>query len=162
MFFQGVGLERKNHMKNIAVPAALVCTLVLSLALSGCSKTGDHSSSKVLRNLPVDVMSGKASWYGRAFHGRKTASGERYNMHAFTAAHRTLPFGSWLLVTNLENNKQQLVRINDRGPFIKGRMLDLSYAAAEKLDMVKNGVSDVRIEVFSPDSPPPDLEFALW
>lgn len=76
----------------------------------------------------------KASWYGGKFHGRLTASGERYNMHALTAAHKTLPFGTKVKVTNLRNNKSVVVRINDRGPFIKGRVIDLSKTANQKIN----------------------------
>ena len=90
---------------------------------------------------------GRASWYGKEFHGKKTASGEVFNMFAYTAAHRRLPFGTKVRVTNLENGKSVVVKINDRGPFIKGRIIDLSYAAAKKIDLVKMGVARVRIEV---------------
>ena len=95
------------------------------------------------------VEEGWASWYGPGFHGRKTASGERYNMYAFTAAHKTLPLGTYVLVTNLENGRKTIVRINDRGPFVKGRIIDLSYAAARALGMVKKGTARVRIEALA-------------
>ncbi|WP_274427944.1 septal ring lytic transglycosylase RlpA family protein [Desulfosarcina sp. BuS5] len=88
---------------------------------------------------------GKASWYGKKFHGRKTASGEIYNMHAISAAHKTLPLGTWVSVSNLDNNKKINVRINDRGPFVKGRIIDLSYAAAKKIGIVGPGTARVRI-----------------
>ena len=88
---------------------------------------------------------GTASWYGRKFHGRKTSSGEVYNMHAMTAAHKTLPLGTWVEVTNLDNGRKVRVRINDRGPFVRGRIIDLSYAAARKLDMVGPGTAPVEI-----------------
>lgn len=94
---------------------------------------------------------GKASWYGRPFHGRTTANGERYNMHLMTAAHKTLPFNSIVKVTNLVNGKTALVRINDRGPYIAGRNIDLSFAAAQELDMVKYGVAPVKLEIIMPD-----------
>lgn len=92
---------------------------------------------------------GKASWYGKRFHGRKTACGERYDMFALTAAHRKLPLGSVLRVTNLANNRHVIVRVNDRGPYIGGRIIDLSVAAATELRMVTKGVSKVKIEVLS-------------
>jgi len=106
------------------------------------------------------VEEGIASWYGPGFHGRRTASGERYNMYAFTAAHKTLPMGTKVLVTNLENGRQTVVRINDRGPFVKGRIIDLSYAAARALGMHKKGVARVRIEALSegPEKPPPNFD----
>lgn len=90
---------------------------------------------------------GLASWYGRAFHGRRAASGERFDMHAYTAAHRTLPFGTLLLVTNVRNGKTALVRITDRGPYAHGRTLDLSRGAAEALGMLGSGVARVRYAV---------------
>ena len=91
------------------------------------------------------VQTGYASWYGWHFHGRKTASGERYNMFAYTAAHKTLPINTIVEVTNLKNGRHVVVRINDRGPFVKGRIIDLSYAAAKKLGMLKTGTAPVRI-----------------
>ena len=90
--------------------------------------------------------SGKASWYGKQFHGRKTSSGERYDMFAMTAAHPTLPIPSYARVTNVNNGESVIVRINDRGPFHKGRMMDLSYAAAHRLGYVNNGSAQVLIE----------------
>jgi rare lipoprotein A len=91
-------------------------------------------------------QNGRASWYGRMFHGRKTASGERYDMHAMTAAHRTLPLASWVRVTNTSNNKSVVVKINDRGPYVRGRIIDLSYAAAAALGMRGAGTGNVKIE----------------
>lgn len=90
---------------------------------------------------------GKASWYGGLFHGRRAASGERFDMHAHTAAHKTLPFGTLLLVTNLANGKTTLVRVTDRGPYAHGRTLDVSRAAAEALGMVRSGVARVRYTI---------------
>ncbi len=95
------------------------------------------------------VEEGIASWYGPGFHGRRTASGERYNMYAFTAAHKILPMGTKVLVINLENGRRTIVRINDRGPFVKGRIIDLSYAAARALGMHKKGTARVRIIALS-------------
>ncbi len=92
---------------------------------------------------------GKASWYGRMFHGRKTASGEKFNMNAMTAAHKTLPLASWVRVTNEANHKTVVVKINDRGPYVKGRVIDLSYAAASKLGMRGEGTQKVKIEGLS-------------
>jgi rare lipoprotein A len=89
---------------------------------------------------------GKASYYGARHHGKKTASGERFDQHALTAAHRSLPFGSRVLVTNLRNDKSVVVRINDRGPYARGRIIDLSQQAAERLDMLRAGVVPVRVE----------------
>jgi len=89
---------------------------------------------------------GRASYYGARHHGKKTASGERFDQHALTAAHRSLPFGSRVLVTNLRNDKRVVVRINDRGPFVKGRIIDLSRKAAAQIDMLRAGVVPVRVE----------------
>ena len=90
---------------------------------------------------------GEASYYGRKFHGRSTASGERFNMRDMTAAHRTLPFGTKVRVTNLSNSKSVVVRINDRGPWDGHRIIDVSQAAAEKLGMIQAGTARVRVEV---------------
>lgn len=89
---------------------------------------------------------GVASWYGADFHGKKTSSGEIYDMHAMTAAHKTLPLGTSLRVTNQSNGRQVVVRVNDRGPFVGNRILDLSYAAAQRLGVVGPGTAPVRIE----------------
>ncbi|WP_300655157.1 septal ring lytic transglycosylase RlpA family protein [Pseudomonas sp.] len=89
---------------------------------------------------------GQASYYGARHHGKKTASGERFDQHALTAAHRSLPFGSKVLVTNLRNDKSVVVRINDRGPYAKKRIIDLSQKAAEQLDMLRAGVVPVRLQ----------------
>jgi rare lipoprotein A len=104
------------------------------------------------RTLPTParigfVETGIASWYGVPYDGRKSASGEIFDMRKMTAAHRTLPFETWIEVTNLGNGKQVSVRINDRGPFVQGRILDLSLAAAQQIDMVRPGTARVRLKV---------------
>lgn len=101
------------------------------------------------------VETGYASWYGREFHGRRTASGEIYNMYAMTAAHKVLPMNTYVLVTNLENGRRAVVRINDRGPFVKNRIIDLSYAAAKRLGIVGPGTARVRIEALGEARPGP-------
>ena len=88
---------------------------------------------------------GLASWYGKKFHGRKTANGETYDMYAMTAAHKTLPLGTFVSVENLKNGKKITVRINDRGPFVRGRIIDLSYTGAKKLDIVGPGTAPVEV-----------------
>jgi rare lipoprotein A len=90
---------------------------------------------------------GRASWYGKRFHGRKTANGETYNMFDFTAAHRRLPLGTWVKVTNTRNGKWLVVRINDRGPYAGNRVIDLSYSAASLLGFKNRGTEKVRIDV---------------
>lgn len=89
----------------------------------------------------------KASWYGKEFHGRLTASGERYNMNDFTAAHKTLPFGTRVKITNVKTNKSVIVKINDRGPFVKGRKFDLSKAAFHEIAAKDRGVITVKYEI---------------
>lgn len=93
---------------------------------------------------------GKASWYGEDFHGKRTSSGEPYNMHAMTAAHRTLPLPSYVRVTNLENRREIIVRVNDRGPFADNRIIDLSYAAATELGVIRHGVAEVEVVAVDP------------
>ena len=92
------------------------------------------------------VQKGDASWYGTKFHGRRTSSGETYDMYAMTAAHKTLPLPTYVKVTNLDNGKHIVVKVNDRGPFHSGRIIDLSYVAALKLDIVKSGTGRVEVE----------------
>jgi len=92
------------------------------------------------------VETGVASWYGSDFHGKKTSNGEIYNMHDMTAAHKLLPLGVFVKVTNLDNGRETLVRVNDRGPFVKKRIIDLSYAAADSLGVVGPGTAKVRVE----------------
>ena len=94
---------------------------------------------------------GNASWYGKKFHGRTTASGEDFDMFELTAAHRQLPLGTYVRVTDLRNGKSVIVRINDRGPFIKGRIMDLSYGAARMLDF-HAGVEKVRLDIVEPEA----------
>ena len=93
---------------------------------------------------------GIASWYGKKFHGRRTSSGEPYNMYAMTAAHKTLPLPSYVRVRNMQNNRTVVVRVNDRGPFLHNRLIDLSYAAAAKLDILGTGTGVVEIEAVGP------------
>jgi rare lipoprotein A len=95
------------------------------------------------------TFNGMASWYGPGFHGNRTANGERYNQNAMTAAHRSLPFGTRVRVTNLRNGRSVIVRINDRGPFIRGRIIDLSVAAAKQINMFSSGVAPISLEVLS-------------
>lgn len=94
-----------------------------------------------------DTASGIASWYGPDFHGKKTSNGEIYNMHGMTAAHKTLPMNTMVKVTNLRNGKTAVVRINDRGPFVSGRIIDLTKAAASKIAMIGTGTAPVKLEI---------------
>ena len=127
------------------------------IALSGCRK---KHAARVFppppisspRQAPAPIQStetGIASWYGHPYHGRAAADGEIYDMEGMVAAHRTLPFNTWVRVTNLKNGKQVEVRIIDRGPFIDGRIIDLSHAAAQAIDMIGTGIAPVRVDVIS-------------
>lgn len=97
-------------------------------------------------------FSGICSYYGKKFHGKKTANGETFDMYGFTAAHPDLPFGTKLEIKNLSNNKKVIVRVNDRGPFVKGRILDLSYAAADAIGMISAGTAEIEAQIiFKPE-----------
>lgn len=157
-------------MKN---PIILRLTLLLCLILCACGrhyitpveypskkfialpeKTEDHGFKPYIINgekyypLPNSegfVQYGKASWYGKEFHGRPTSSGEIFDMYRKSAAHKTLPLGTYVNIVNLSNKKRIVVRINDRGPFVKGRIIDLSYAAAKEIGLIGPGVEEVMI-----------------
>lgn len=144
---------RKGRIRSTA--SLLAFSLILTAAVEA-APTMPAGSLK-----PVDAKQhpgkfswfqiGRASWYGRKFQGRRTAGGEKFDMNALTCAHRTLPLGSWLRVTNMANRKVAYVRVNDRGPVPETRVIDLSWAAAHRLGI--GGVSKVRIERVAPDDP---------
>jgi rare lipoprotein A len=117
---------------------------------------GSQSGSRAKANHHQPYQVGTASWYGEYFEGRTTASGEPYNMHDLTAAHPTLPLGSWVRVTNLRNGRIVYVRINDRGPIVPGRIIDLSYGAAEVLHFENKGLQRVRLDLASPREAAPE------
>jgi rare lipoprotein A len=120
--------------------------LIIGLILGfvwGCAHVRREAAPPAGKRVEV----GWASWYGEPFHGRKTASGAVYDMHQLTAAHKTLPLGTRVMVTHLKNGNTVAVTINDRGPFVEGRIIDLSYAAAQALGMAGEGVAKVRVEV---------------
>ena len=123
---------------------ALVLINLISLSLIS------QVQAKTKEVSPDFVQVGEASWYGPGFQGRKTANGERFNTHEMTAAHKTLPFNTLIKVTNLHNEATVVVRINDRGPFIRGRIIDLSKAAKEEIGM--GGLAQVRLEVYDPEA----------
>jgi rare lipoprotein A len=118
---------------------------------------------RVKRSAKGHVERGVASWYGPGFHAERTSSGEPYDMYAMTAAHKTLPIPVYVRVTNLENGRSVVVRVNDRGPFVGDRIIDLSYTAAHKLDMTRKGTALVEIRVIEPgdDSPPPSVPLPM-
>ncbi|WP_158787754.1 septal ring lytic transglycosylase RlpA family protein [Granulicella sp. L46] len=143
-------LQGKKGRKRTRV-GVLAVTLGLTASLAA-SPTVKRENAGVPVNPPTGktvakrhwFQIGKASWYGKKFNGRKTADGETYDMYAMTCAHRTLPLGSWIRVTNLKNNRSTLLRVNDRGPVPLNRIVDLSYAAAVKLGVA--GLAKVRVE----------------
>lgn len=145
--------------RHISITNCFICFCILSLSLFGCatpkppvSPPGYPRPYKVLgkwyQPLPHARGFGQcgiASWYGEKFHGRKTSNGETYDMYGISAAHKTLPLGTYVWVRNLKNNRELKVRINDRGPFVKDRIIDLSYGAAKKLGIVESGTAPVEI-----------------
>lgn len=150
------------HLPNAAMQTRtlLLTVLLFSSAATGCAARASYDAARIeaapdsarfevdgAATDRLDAPRGKASWYGADYQGRPTASGEPFNMYAFTAAHRTLPFGSWVMVTRTDNAAWTIVRITDRGPFIAGRIIDLSWAAATELGMVEEGVVPVQLEL---------------
>jgi rare lipoprotein A len=150
-------LQGKKGYQRTRV-GVLAVTLGLTASLAA-SPTVKRENAPVPNNPPSGktvvkrhwFQIGKATWYGAKFNGRKTADGETYDMYAMTCAHRTLPLGSWVRVTNLKNRKSTFLRVNDRGPVPLNRILDLSYAAAQKLGM--GGLAKVRVEEVNPTDP---------
>ncbi len=143
---------------------AIMYIILGLILLSSCSVQRGGSLVERIRNgyYPYQVKNyvrpgyteyGTASWYGGKFQGRRTADGEIYNMYAMTAAHKTLPFNTYVKVINLNNHRSAVVRINDRGPFIGNRIIDLSYVAAKKLGMIGTGTAPVKIIVLSNNTP---------
>ncbi len=137
-------------------PSRLACCACAAVIffLAGCTK---HTAN-VRVPSPARIgatETGIASWYGPEYHGRRAASGEIFDQEKLTAAHKKLPFQTWVEVTNLENGKRVDVRITDRGPFVKGRIIDLSLAAARDIDMVRAGVVRVRLKTTQPPPEPP-------
>ncbi len=140
-------MERLRTPQLRLVVAAGLCLVAGAALVTGCR------SVRRPAERPRAFERGVASWYGPQFDGRPTANGERYDMHAMTAAHPTLPFGTVVEVRNLDNGETCRVRINDRGPFVRGRIVDLSYAAARSIGMVGPGTARVELAVVSPGSP---------
>ena len=138
-------------MRSGKAGAALpwVAALAMMMALAGCATPRGRVAAPPPEPMPDAVQAGPASWYGEPHHGRRTASGETYDMYQLTAAHPTLPFGTRVLVTNLKNDRSVEVRINDRGPHVAGRIIDVSYAAAQKLDAISGGSFPAWIRVLS-------------
>src|SRR5262245_46078443 len=127
----------------------------LALGSAGCSLVREAHEVAALPPVENGGQVGIASWYGPGFHGNRTANGEIFDQNELTAAHPSLPLGSRAVVTNLTNGRSVEVRINDRGPFVGGRVIDLSYAAARTIDMIGPGTAKVRIDVLDAVAPPP-------
>ena len=149
-------------LKNIAT---VVSALLLSAGFAAASDPGstkvkttkgktEAATVQKAKNRPAakKAQVGHASWYGKAFHGRPTASGEDYDMFQLTAAHRSLPLGTYVKVTNLRNGKWAVLKVNDRGPYVGDRILDVSYGAAQVLNFRGRGVERVSIEVVEPQT----------
>jgi rare lipoprotein A len=124
---------------------------ILGLCLAGCAAVPKSAPPTPSVEQPTFSETGAASWYGREHQGQKTAQGERFDMNKLTAAHRTLPLNTTVRVTNVANQKSIKVRINDRGPFVKTRIIDLSARAARALEIAEDGTAEVRLEVFASD-----------
>ena len=133
---------------TLGLTASLTASPTVKREIAGATGKASPQKAKAKRHW---FQIGKASWYGGSFNGRMTANGETYDMYAFTCAHRTLPLGSWVRVTNLKNKRWTLLRVNDRGPMVPSLIVDLSYAAARKLGVA--GLSKVRIEQVNPTDP---------
>jgi len=132
---------------------SLVDDLDRTVRLAAMEAPDRPKSDRATRDRSSFEQTGKASWYGPGFHGRKTASGVRFDQHAMTAAHRTLPLGTQVKVTNLETGRTILVKINDRGPYIDGRIIDLSKRAASELGMEEAGIAPVKVETLGGERP---------
>ncbi len=164
-------LKATATIQLLLLPYTLVVSMPIAASLSMSPKAATQKPYVInnIRYYPVPSAHGHnetgiASWYGRNFHGRKTSSGEIYDMHAMTAAHKTLPMNTMLMVKNLENGRKITVRVNDRGPFVRGRIIDLSYSAAKKLGLADNGTARVQIVALAKarqdrTGTPPDLVY---
>lgn len=173
-------LERPSFFRLVIAGSAFILIMVFLMSLTGCSVKGSSSggewsssgktTSKRRGTKPYTIRgktyypmshargfreTGIASWYGRDFHGKSTANGERYNMYGMTAAHKTLPLGTIVRVTNRNNGKSIVVRVNDRGPFVSGRVIDLTKTGAEKIGMLAAGTAPVRVEAIGDSIKPP-------
>lgn len=138
-------------MRNVLL-IGIVMVLFVSLGCGSKKSSRGYDSSEELKNVDGYTQTGLASWYGDKEHGNLAASGERFSKYDYTAAHKSLPFGTVVRVTNLENGMDVVVKINDRGPFIRGRIIDLSYSSAKSIDLIRTGVAKVKVEVISSPS----------
>jgi len=150
--------QRISSGGNVSTKRARASLLAVALGLTVTVVASPPSSKPGSSSIPATAttkhrwfQTGKASWYGGTFQGRKTANGERFDMNSLTCAHRSLPLGSWVRVTNLHNEKSVFLRVNDRGPVAESLILDLSYAAARKLGI--NGLGKVKVEEVAANDP---------
>jgi rare lipoprotein A len=153
LFLEGCGHSKPAQASVPPAPLAMSPSPANSAGEVSASNTDLAEPTIPIGTTPLFTETGRASWYGPPYHNRRGSNGEVYNMNAMTAAHRTLPLGSIVRVTNLKTGHTALVRITDRGPFIPGRILDLSLAAARKLDVYVPGVAEVKVEVMETPSP---------
>jgi rare lipoprotein A len=137
--------KRHNMKRSIQILWATLLWAVMFLAAQSINAPAVARSNEPVK--PLRTWAGNASWYGEDFDGKKTANGEEFDSEALTAAHPTLPFGSIVRVVNPRNNKFEVVRINDRGPYQEGREIDVSYRVARKIGLTNSGVSKVRLEL---------------
>lgn len=144
----------KSPLRALGAVATLGLVLAASPVSLNHGRTGPgmpqaaaSENTNIAKTRVAKTLSGAASWYGGKFHGRLTANGERFDMNELTAAHRSLPFGTRVRVTNEHNGRSVVVRINDRGPFVGNRIIDLSRGAAAAVDMISTGVAPVRVDV---------------
>ncbi|NPA63416.1 MAG: septal ring lytic transglycosylase RlpA family protein [Epsilonproteobacteria bacterium] len=156
-----VRFERRYESPVFTAPASRPVTNVKGVVVGQKATMRPYTVNGVTYYPTVvrvgEKFRGIASWYGEKFHGRRTSNGEIYNMYAYTAAHKTLPMNTIVKVTNLSNGKSTVVRINDRGPFVANRIIDLSYAAAKDIDLIINGTAPVELEVLGFDSSVADV-----
>jgi rare lipoprotein A len=140
--------EFRAHAQRQALWIAVGAAILLCAPAIGLRHDPvEDVAGRVEAAVPAWTQSGRVSWYGPGFHGRQTASGEIFDSGALTMAHRSLPLGSRVRVTNLDNGRSVVLRVNDRGPYVRGRIVDLSRAAAKRLDFVDDGVVKARIEL---------------
>lgn len=154
-------------MQRVLTQVVATLAVLTTMGAAHGPSTAEKSASASVQASPVQTASlnlkailkhrkpyevGPASWYGKFFHGKQTASGETYNMYEMTAAHPDLPLGTRVLVTDLHNGKSVVVRVNDRGPLVPGRIIDLSYGAAQELGFTRKGVQRVRLDVLPPET----------
>lgn len=145
---------------SVSISMAAAAPISSDYQASASATQPEPARKKPVRSVKVSEV-GQASWYGEDFDGKPTASGEPFDMYELTAAHRTLPLGTWVKVTNIKNRRWVLVRINDRGPVPTDRIIDLSYGAARMLNMSAQGLARVRLDIVNPPAETSEVEIAM-